>query len=658
MKLAVLHPSYEGSRSPFKDLASEFDPARYLPEHNWTNFRITKAAAARQISEIARMGFDAVVNLCDGAWDEDRAGREVVQALEQLNVAFTGAGSAFYDPPRVAMKMACYSAGVDFPAYVVARTPDDVQRALELLRFPMIVKHPHGYSSIGMTAESRVTGEDQLRQQIARTIAAYGAALVEEFIEGREFTVLVAEPRDEREEAWVLQPVEFLFPEGESFKHFDLKWKDYQQMQTRVGAEEPLAIRLREAAALTFKALGGSGYGRCDLRVDAAGGVYLLEINPYCAVFYPDGQFGSADFILANDPAGHRGFLEHLLACAIRRRDRVRRPWELRYQRPRGFGLFAACPLRAGEIVERYEERAHVLVSRRHVERNWQGLCRQWFHHYAWPVTDNLNVMWSDDPEDWRPINHACDPNTWLDGLDLVARRDIRPGEELTVDYATFCGPTMSAFECHCGSSGCRRVILGTDHLLPLVRKRYGDHVSDFVRGTWRNIGPDWQPPFEIVQNSYGLGLVARRAWRAWEVITPLRFGPATAVPARWTVQCGPNQHAEPLPFQLRYVNHSCAPSVQFDLEGGVLRAIRDIEPGDELHYFYPSTEWAMADTFDCQCGAVDCLGRIGGASELPVEALQPHLLSPYIREALRGGSGEPVPATEPPQFSSLRPGC
>ena len=116
----------------------------------------------------------------------------------------------------------------------------------------------------------------------------------------------------------------------------------------------------------------------------------------------------------------------------------MRRRWELRYQRSRGFGLFAACPLRAGEIVERYEEKAHVLVSRRHVERSWQALWRQWFHRYAWPVTNNLNVMWSDDPEDWRPINHACDPNTWLDGLDLVARRDIRPGEELTVDYATF----------------------------------------------------------------------------------------------------------------------------------------------------------------------------------------------------------------------------
>ena len=42
MKLAVIHPSYEGSCSPFKNLESEFDPARYLPEHNWTNFRITK----------------------------------------------------------------------------------------------------------------------------------------------------------------------------------------------------------------------------------------------------------------------------------------------------------------------------------------------------------------------------------------------------------------------------------------------------------------------------------------------------------------------------------------------------------------------------------------------------------------------------------------
>jgi hypothetical protein len=61
-----------------------------------------------------------------------------------------------------------------------------------------------------------------------------------------------------------------------------------------------------------------------------------------------------------------------------------------------------------------------------------------------------------------------------------------------------------------------------------------------------------------------------------------------------------------------------------------------------------------MADIFDCLCGEVDCLGRSGGASELPVEVLQRHSLSPHIREAQRSGSREPVPATGPSQFSSL----
>src|SRR5207244_4271239 len=109
----------------------------------YLNFQIAKTTAVRQAIEIGRMGFDVVINLCDGAWDEDRAGIEVVQALERLNLAFTGAGSSFYDPSREAMKMACYAAGVKFPAYVMARHIDDAERALTRLRFPMIVTHPN-----------------------------------------------------------------------------------------------------------------------------------------------------------------------------------------------------------------------------------------------------------------------------------------------------------------------------------------------------------------------------------------------------------------------------------------------------------------------------------------------------------------------------------
>jgi D-alanine-D-alanine ligase len=281
---------------------------------------------------------------------------------------------------------------------------------------------------------------------------------------------------------WVLEPLEFVFPPDESFKHFELKWVNFERMAARPVEHEALRARLREIAGLAFQSLGCSGYGRCDIRSNADGELYLLEINPNCAVFYPEGSFGSADLILAADAEGHRGFLRHQIDLALRRQASRRRVWDLEYTRESGFGMFANRAMAAGEMVERYEERAATLVSREHVERRWSGYRRRWFDQYAWPVTTDTHVIWSADPEEWRPINHSCDPNTWLDGLDVVARRDIGPGEQLTIDYATFCGPAMESFECKCGAAECRRLVTGMDHLLPAVRERYGDHVSDFIR--------------------------------------------------------------------------------------------------------------------------------------------------------------------------------
>ena len=140
--------------------------------------------------------------------------------------------------------------------------------------------------------------------------------------------------------------------------------------------------------------------------------------------------------------------------------------------------MFARHAIGAGEVVERYEETAYVLVSREYVRNQWQGLKRDWFDRYAWPVTNNIHATWSADPAGWRPVNHACDPNIWLEGLNVVARRDIAPGEQLTIDYATFCGPAMAPFECECGSPHCRAIIRGADCHSPELRQRYRGHLS------------------------------------------------------------------------------------------------------------------------------------------------------------------------------------
>ena len=93
--------------------------------------------------------------------------------------------------------------------------------------------------------------------------------------------------------------------------------------------------------------------------------------------------------------------------------------------------------------------------------------------------------MWSPRPDEWRPINHSCEPSAWLDGLDVVARHDLLPDDEITLDYAIFCAEPMREFACECGALRCRKVIRGSDHLGDFV-DRYGDHVSDYVRSRRR----------------------------------------------------------------------------------------------------------------------------------------------------------------------------
>ena len=485
MKICVLDDSYEQSVTPFKQFDFLPDPIRYLDGHQCERHFLHKATAVRQVRELARQGFDVFLNLCDGAWEEDRPGIEVVQALEKLGLAFTGATSSFYEPSRETMKRVCHYWDIGTPAYVLAQNANDVELAAESLQFPVIVKHPNGYASIGLTKESRVETPDALRKQAGLTMEAFGGALIEEFVEGREFTVLIAENPEDEFDPIAYQPVEFRFPHGESFKHFDLKWKDYRKMSCVPCDDTDLACRLMDLSRRFFIGLGGTGYGRCDLRMNQRGELFMLEINPNCEAFYPPDDAGSADFILLNDPAGHRGFIDRIIQTALKRRRRQIRKWRVN-RHPKGdFGMYASAPIAAGELIERYEEQPHVLVSKNHVLKYWNPGRQELFARYAYPLTDEVYVIWSDNPEHWKPINHSCDPNAWVDGLNLTARRQISAGEQITMDYATFCNESLEEFACACGSPDCRGVVRGTDYRKAAIA-RYGDHVSDYVRARRR----------------------------------------------------------------------------------------------------------------------------------------------------------------------------
>jgi hypothetical protein len=86
------------------------------------------------------------------------------------------------------------------------------------------------------------------------------------------------------------------------------------------------------------------------------------------------------------------------------------------------------------------EAKPTVVCSAKHVAAAFSADQKRDFDAYAWPLGAGAFVTWSEDPNLWDPINHSCDPNTWLDGgLNTVARRAVKRGDELTIDYATFC---------------------------------------------------------------------------------------------------------------------------------------------------------------------------------------------------------------------------
>lgn len=145
----------------------------------------------------------------------------------------------------------------------------------------------------------------------------------------------------------------------------------------------------------------------------------------------------------------------------------------------------------------------------------------------------------------------------------------------------------------------------------------------------------------DLQPGSFNSGLLAVKRFKAGDIIT--RLTGTTPTKKSWSsVQSGvdPKDHIE-LNSVLVYVNHSCSPNAAFDLSSSNknewnFRALRDIQPGDELGFFYPSTEWDMDQGFECRCKAKNCLGYIRGAKELSrAQIAERGFISTYISRLL-----------------------
>jgi D-alanine-D-alanine ligase len=298
-----------------------FTPAEFIAHYpcEWEMLTLSRPVFDKLKTIRDQSRFDVFFNLCDGAQDEDYPGLDVVQAMEELNMPFTGSDSGFYDQSREKMQADAEAYGVGFAKGYHVTEKDDLDSLVKNLRFPLMVKHPKSYSSIEIKRESRVENLEQLHAQFKRMASMFGGARVEEFIVGREFNVFVVDNPDDLGHPFVYPPTELIFPPGDDFWHTDIKWDYSVPFEFRQVMDVTLASRLQDAGRRMYLASGGTGYGRCDVRMNAQGGIYILEINSNPGILYRPEEYGPADYMMLYDKDGYYGFFDRIFRSAIAR---------------------------------------------------------------------------------------------------------------------------------------------------------------------------------------------------------------------------------------------------------------------------------------------------------------------------------------------------
>jgi D-alanine-D-alanine ligase len=458
-KVCVLQADYSTSNVDYKN----YDPPRclsmLLPGCKIDHIFLNKLTTYQQLKNLKKENYDVFVNLCEGYLDWSVPSIDVIHSLELLNLPYTGPNSILYDPPKELMKYVAFCCGVKTPAYKNISEQNLSEDILSNLNFPLFLKPAKAGDSLGIDEKSLVNNIDEFLNQSKILLKEYDEILAEEYIDGREFTVLVAADAGKKNYSTIYNPLEFVFPKGKKFKTYSLKTSELHRECNVPCTDEKLSKELKSAAGKIFKEFNGVGYARSDFRVNNKNEIFFLEINFTCSVFYENGYEGSADYILMNESGGKREFLTHIIEEGIYRHLQKQKKYFLKGDSISGYGICANKNLEKEEIIFNNEGKSHRLISKKFVDENWSEDEKINFRKYAWPISPDTYVLWDENPMEWAPQNHSCDANTRYEGLNVVACKNIKKGEELTLNYTAFLNNEMESFVCNCGAENCQKII-------------------------------------------------------------------------------------------------------------------------------------------------------------------------------------------------------
>jgi D-alanine-D-alanine ligase len=223
---------------------------------------------AALVPELVARRCDRVFNILHGHAGGGEDG--VLQGLlEAFGVPYTGSdvlGSAL-TMDKIRTKQVWLSLNLPTPRYARISKNEDVIAAARSLGLPVVVKPSCEGSSVGI---SRVFSETDLRQAVDLAARYPGELLMEQLIEGEEFTIGILE-----DEAL---PTIRIVPAGEYYD-YHAKYVAEDTQYICPGLSGAAEAEMRNLAYQAFRTAGCTGWGRVDVMRDRNGMNFLLEVN-------------------------------------------------------------------------------------------------------------------------------------------------------------------------------------------------------------------------------------------------------------------------------------------------------------------------------------------------------------------------------------------
>jgi len=229
---------------------------------------------------------DAVFNLCETIGGNSRLEAAVPFLLRWLKVPCTG------NPPealvllldKICTKRLLRDVGLPTPAFAALYDQHGIDGWSD---WPAILKPSTEDASLGIDSGSVVYTADAAKERFELLYDRFGLpVLIERYIDGRELNVAILATDDGLR--FGINEIDYsdLPPDRPKILTYDAKWSEESEefMKTPVKApavlESTLDAEIRKLAATAFSALDLRGYARLDLRVDADGKPWILELNP------------------------------------------------------------------------------------------------------------------------------------------------------------------------------------------------------------------------------------------------------------------------------------------------------------------------------------------------------------------------------------------